>query len=299
MTDDESRRALRDLLAELSDVELRVMCVEALRRWRTKRGPYSWQDPIWTPDYETFSMHGDFGPHVLSLLAERKGTKLRDDEVQVMKERFGDGLSNEWMTGVAEFVWWLIRAGLAVDTERTAKRFYPQKLRLTRRGVSWLSSTEADDPLLPGFLDRIRVRCPALPEGVVSLLVDARACLDHTLHRPAVVLMGVAYELAIETVVGELVNKNLLPSGSGDKLPAEKIARVKTFIAGPDVKHILTESDEVRAASAAYDFADTLRLRRNDAAHTTPAFDFSHRSETEEFLISAGRHLPGIWSLAR
>ena len=58
------------------------------------------------------------------------------------------------------------------------------------------------------------------------------------------------------------------------------------------------DRDDRRRSGAAYDFADLLRLRRNEAAHTRPAYDFEHPGETEEFLVSAGRHLPGIWSLA-
>lgn len=63
------------------------------------------------------------------------------------------------------------------------------------------------------------------------------------------------------------------------------------------VKVVLPDVDDRTAALAAYDFADLLRLRRNEAAHTRPAYDFEHAGETEEFLVSAGRHLPGIWSL--
>lgn len=62
---------------------------------------------------------------------------------------------------------------------------------------------------------------------------------------------------------------------------------------------MLPDSDDRTAAGAAYDFADHLRQRRNDAAHTTPAFDFDHADETDEFLVSAGRHGPALWSLAR
>jgi hypothetical protein len=36
-------------------------------------------------------------------------------------------------------------------------------------------------------------------------------------------------------------------------------------------------------ALAAYDFADVLRLRRNEAAHTRPAYDFEHADEMRSF----------------
>jgi hypothetical protein len=58
-----------------------------------------------------------------------------------------------------EAVWWLIRAGLAIDIARGSG--YIVSLQLTRRGEALLDSDE-DNPLLPGFLDRIKQRCPRL-----------------------------------------------------------------------------------------------------------------------------------------
>ncbi|HEX4418355.1 MAG TPA: hypothetical protein VH165_10675 [Kofleriaceae bacterium] len=60
-------------------------------------------------------------------------------------------------------------------------------MRLTARGARLLDGSD-DNPMLPGFLDRIKDRCHGLPESAIALLVDARACLDHSLMRPAVVL---------------------------------------------------------------------------------------------------------------
>jgi hypothetical protein len=47
----------------------------------------------------------------------------------------------------------------------------------------------------------------------------------------------------------------------------------------------------------AYEFADQLRRRRNDASHTAPTYGFEDREEVEELIISAGRHLPDLWRL--
>ena len=57
-------------------------------------------------------------------------------------------------------------------------------------------------------------------------------------------------------------------------------------------------SEARRAAAAAYDFADALRRRRNDAAHPRPKYGFEDRTEVEELLVSALRHLPGLWAPA-
>lgn len=170
-------------------------------------------------------------------------------------------------------------------------------MRLTAKGVRLIDGSD-DNPMLPGFLDRIRARCPGLPDGVIALLVDARACCDHSLMRPAVVLMGVAYELAIEQVVDALVTKSLVHPNTPDQKAGERVKRIKALLASPQANTILPGSDARVAARAAYEFADHLRQRRNEAAHTTPIFDFDHTEETEEFLVSAGHHLFALWSLA-
>lgn len=299
-------RALMDLLDGVSSAEIRSFGIEALRRWR-KREPPQHGEPINRYAGTVFQMHGDLGLEMVKLLAERK--KLASVDLNALKEPFQDdeAMFRDWMSGVAEFIWWLVRAGLAVnhtfgnksqDPSRFKSRVFPTSMRLTARGVQLLEAAE-DDPLLPGFLDRIKVRCPRLPDGVIALLVDARACLDNSLLRPAVVLMGVAYELAIEEVVQRLELKGLLKEKTIDAEAGVRLKRIRELFRTEDkIKHLFPERDDRRRAEAAYDFADVLRLRRNEAAHTRPAYDFEHVGEVEEFLVSAGRHLPALWSLA-
>jgi hypothetical protein len=297
------------LLEGVSDAELHAKGIEALRRWRKKpllKPPHPYgpgynappappPDPLDVSPNDVFSMHGDLGIELVKLLAEAKG--FPNPDTQRLKEVFidPDAMRKEWSRPVLEFVWWLGRTGLAVEIQH--EQSTPILLRLTRRGAYMLDSTD-DNPMLPGFLDRVRARWPKLPDGVIALLVDARACLDHSLLRPAVVLMGVAYELAIEEVVGELVTKGLVQPNTPKELPAKRIERIKELIRDTGkVKVVLPDVDDRTAALAAYDFADLLRLRRNEAAHSRPAYDFEHVGETEEFLVSAARHLPGISSL--
>lgn len=85
--------------------------------------------------------------------------------------------------------------------------------------------------------------------------------------RPAVILMGVAYELAIEGVVDTLIVKNLLTSNTADALPAKKIERIISLLASDDIELILSTPELREAAAAAYQFADHLRRRRNDGPH--------------------------------
>jgi len=242
-------------------------------------------------------MHGDLGRLVIPLLAQRKGApEPSPNDINAMKEPFIDCLGLTWMSSVVEFTWWLERAGLAVVLQR-ARDGYATMFRLTKRGSAVLDRSD-DDPLIPGFLERIKERCPDLPDGVVSLLVDARACFDNALLRPAVMLMGVAYELAIETVLDKLQTKGLVPAKTLELEAGMRLRRVREFLRSEEVKHVIVDRDDKRRVEAAYDFADQLRLWRNDAAHTKPAYDYENAAETETILASAGWHLSGLWLLA-
>ena len=115
------------------------------------------------------------------LLAALRGAPAGD--VNAHKEVFLDDLGEPWMTGVAEFLGWFVRAVLAWPLGAPVNGF-PITLLLTQSGRRFLELSE-DHPLLPGFVDRIAARCPGMPDDVLSLLVDARTCLDHALIRPA------------------------------------------------------------------------------------------------------------------
>lgn len=291
----EARIEVRNLIEGLSHDEVHVLCTQALRNWHSKFKSPTWREPHYAPVDEVFSLHDGLARELIPLLAEKRGVPLGD--VDSLKEGFDQTLYNTWMRGLVEFLWWLQRSGLAVDTKRD-KHGYPTEMRLTARGLQFVVA-EDDDPLLPGFMDRIRDRCAGLPEGVIALLVDARACLDHGLQRPAVVLMGVAYELAIEHVVEHLEHLGLLDAKTSKEKPKVKIERILGLIREKKGRDRIPSTDDRTAAERAYEFANSLRDRRNEAAHTTPRYDFTHRAETTEFLISAGRHLPGLWLLMR
>jgi len=296
------------LLENVSEAEIRALGIDALRRWRQREIAATRQprDPIERHTGAVFSLHGDLGLELVKLLAEQKD--VRNVDANRLKEAFQEdaAMFRAWMNPVAEFIWWLVRAGLAVehtygnkspDPSRFHARVFPSSMRMTARGVRFLDGSD-DDPLLPGFLDRIKLRCPGLPDGVVALLSDARECVDRCLLRPAVILMGVAYELTIEVAISDLVNKGLLNKSTLELEAGRRLKRLRELLAREDIKQLLPERDDRRRADAACDFADQLRLSRNDAAHTRPAYDYEHAGETEEFLVSAGRHLPGLWLLA-
>ncbi len=277
---DKNQQAVRDLLEKLTAEEVRVMGIEALRRCRTTIAP----------DGE-ISMHGDFGRAMVPLLAEGTGTTI---EAQNGKEAFLECQAEPWMNDVVEFIWWMIRAGfliprLAHDNGNLVR------MRLTVAGGCFLDS-KVDHPLLPGALERVRARCPGIPDEVIEYLVDAHSCLEHALARPSIVLAGLAYEAAIDKVVEVLANRGLVASRLGDQKAWKKIS-----VVGPAIPHVFSKAEDREksfAATAAWDFADTLRRRRNDGSHPRPVFDFSDLTEVQEFFVSALRHLPGLWSVA-
>ena len=312
---DRCREVMR-LLDGLTDQQVRAVGIEALRRWRKRAlaSRPSVIDRLAESVPDAFAMHGDFGLDLAGLLLAADTTGRAQFDANQLKEVFidDDAMSKEWMRGVVEFLWWLTRAGLAVELVRAVNPVkaypgqdhghstgaYPITMRLTRRGVRLLDGSD-DNPMLPGFLDRISARCPGLPDGAIALLVDARACFDHSLMRPAVVLMGVAYELVIERVVDVLVGVKGVLTAEPRETAKDRIKRIKSLLTNATTaKALLPHPDARTAAEAAYDFAETLRQRRNDAAHTKPVFDFDHSEETEEFLVRAGWHLPALWSLA-
>jgi hypothetical protein len=205
----DARAVVKELLSTVSNLEMRELCVQALRRaYASDRADYR------------VAVAGDLLGHLKGLLAERKGwTTVRD----------------------------------------------------------------------------LQKRCPWLPGDVVSLMADARGCLDHGLMRPAIVLLGVSYEVAIEHLVVSLSSlaRGLLPAtlieASAAKCITEIEKLVDSLFPGPTMK------DDRAAVHAACEFANQLRRRRNDAAHTQPTYGFEDREEVEELVISAGWHLPNLW----
>jgi hypothetical protein len=280
---------LESLLEGVSKRVIWELCIKVLRRRRTKQ-----------PGANVFETHRHLGEMVVSELASAKALRMdrnwATDVFQYAQEH------DSALQGVAEFVWWMVRAGLAIPFRLTYEHRqdcgHLGALRLTQSGMAFLDAEDEDHPLLPEWPERVRHRCPGLSDEVIALLEDARACMDVGLLRPAVVLMGLAYETAIDDVVEHLNTLGYLrPQVDKDRTSA----KVKRDKVASIIDAVLTGSfpDDVDTARDAHDFADRLRLRRNNAAHTRPRYGFEDREEVEEFLVSAARHLPGLWSLTR
>ena len=283
------RSVVKELLSGVSDVEMRELCVQALRRAYAAR-----------EDYQV-GINPDLCGYLAGPLAQRKGWTTANNPLGApeevvardptgVREALLQSIQQPEGSGVFEFLVWFVRAGLAWPVEPGI----PYNLRLTQAGHRFLKGSE-DHPLLPGFVNRLTARSPGLPEEVVSLMLDSQTCLEHGLMRPAVVLLGVAYEVAVEQVFQSLVSKNSL-ADAGQKAAA-RIAAIKGKIDDLMPGSTPQQRDDRFAVRSAYEFADQLRRRRNDASHTAPTYDFEDRQEVEELSVSAGRHLPNLWRM--
>jgi hypothetical protein len=280
MGEAENTEIARNLLEGLTTEDVRAVSVEALRVWR--RG---------APTALEFTMHGDLGRALVPLLAQKKEGIVADP--QHVKEPFLYQQSEAWMQPIVEFASWLVRAGLAVPlvAHDTRSNGYTGRYRLTVAGARLVDGS-GDHPLLPGFLERVRQRCPGLPAEVVVHLADARSCLDHGLPRPAVVLAGLAYEAAENDVIDYLSHQGKLKFKSKNPKAAERIAAVRVVL-----PTLLPDAEKCASATLAWDFGDILRRRRNTASHPQAVPDFTDVAEIHELLVSAGHHLPALWSV--
>jgi hypothetical protein len=278
-----------------STTQVRALCIEALRRWhngetrgllrerRVVATPLGYPQSDDTPTPRRFQMHGDLGVLVLRAHSEATGEAVVPDG----KEVFLEGQNLPFMEPVMEFVWWMVRAGLA---RPELGQHILGGLYVTDAGLRFLAST-GDHPLQPDFLKRLRERYPDMDEEVLVLIEDAQSCLNFRLLRPAIVLLGVAYEKAIEVVLLHFVAFGLTNVKAVQAAHAnERVSIFKKLL-----PKLQLSKDDLRMATAAIDFADQLRVRRNDGSHTTPRWPVDDSAEVEELLLSAARYLPALW----
>ena len=116
-------------------------------------------------------------------------------------------------------------------------------------------------------------------------------------HRPAIGLLGVAFEAAFQHLFEKLSDVyGVKTTPPKPQKAAEYIAAVRSGI-NLRIRDDEPEYKERRASVVrACDFADDLRLRRNQASHPLGA-TFDDPSEVDELFISAARKLPHLWHL--
>ena len=270
---------LRALLQPLSEAEVRTLCLNAVRDWRKESND------------SRLRVFSDFAPRMVAALAKRNSLHLDNRLDQV----FHGCLTYIWMAPVLEFLWWMVDAGLLIPLGAPQPVHLSDVFLVTRAGDRFLRA-DVNHPLLPGFIERIRARCSQISENVLTLISDAHTCYQRSLLRPAVVLLGVAWESAIEDIADALEKNQYLsppiPSRAAQRLSSVRGAIPQRF-PGKD-----PPSKEARAAAErACNFADDLRCRRNDGSHTTPRYPFDDREEVEELFILSAMNLPHLWAM--
>jgi hypothetical protein len=292
---------LTKLLEGRSRMEVRAICIEALRQWQGD-----------APGERVIQMHGNFGLYAARLMLKDRSVSVNPN---IAKEPFIYNQSDPALAPIMEFIWWLVRAALAIPEFHVLRAAGDVgvsglghhaaqvivsgpvdvlRLRLTDAGVRFLAARD-EHPLSPGYLHRLRERHPDVPDEVVFLVEDAQACLEFRLMRPAVVLLGLAYETAVLKVLEKLAEKAIV-----HKVPENAAKRIGTLRS--TLPKLEAVDGERATATAALDFADHLRIRRNDASHPveswTWSWPFDDSDELEELIISAARHLPFLWGIA-
>ena len=274
---------LQRLLGELSVGEVAELMIAGLRRWRG------------TIHFNRRFTLRDAGLAALELSAQRRGNPTTS--LAALAEAMIYDLDAPAMGGVVEFASWLVSTGCAIPLVVMmggGSIGIPSAYWLTDRGLALADAKDEAHPLLPRFVERILERCPGLPLDVVGLLTDARACMDHGLLRPAIAVMGVAYEAAVDAVVQHLCARATLPAWLLDRGAAVRIDELRK--AASKIFPAKDQREERGALERACNFADHLRARRNDASHVRGRHGFDDRAEVEEILVSAGRYLPDLWA---
>lgn len=169
-------------------------------------------------------------------------------------------------------------------------------MRSVNRASRFLDQRDREHPLLPGAIERVVGRCPGLRNEVVAQLADVRECLDHALLRPAIALLGVAYEVLVETIFDSLVDRRIVATNV-DARAARRIELIRISLDTALPGNTAEVRDERSAARNTLDFADQLRRRRNQASHTRPTWGFEDRSEVEDMFVLPIGGLPALGRL--
>lgn len=144
---------------------------------------------------------------------------------------------------VWNFWQWMQRAGLAL-------RFDVEQWAITPAGQRRLKS---EHPCRPGAMDRLRTAFSTEHEDSLNRLDDALTCFESGLPRPAVVLLGLAYEELIAVVLARMEGK-----------PIDRLKQ-KSFERQEQLRKKIENQPATEARSKALlglNVADTIRCRR-------------------------------------
>jgi hypothetical protein len=277
----EHERNFAELLAGLTDRQVREFCIEAMRRVR-RTG-----DKASTVRLDPSTLQRE----LVAVLREHHNRK---HENHVPLASLLMHVAEDWATPILEFFVWLERSGLAFRYGGTVGEPI-QRIRLLPAGLRFFDSNDDAHPLTPGWADRLRRRCPKLTDDSFDLLVDSHECFERELLRASIALLGLVFESVTDDAYNAMIASGLALSAPVPNNASRRLASVR---AGATLKFPGNANREARnSAEHACDFADRLRQRRNDAAHRRAAFAFGDRQEVEEFLIMAALELPALHTL--
>jgi hypothetical protein len=165
-----------------------------------------------------------------------------------------------------EQMWEWVVTGLVVPQVKSTSshRSYIDCVRLTTRGHQLLRSSVPDSPFGVGLAASIKL----LPRDVRSRLEDAQQCLWARLLRPAVIMVGLAYETLLQAVYEQARTAQLLAKKA--TVHADRITIIRKVVASCS-NDIKGKADALRAL----DHAICVNTARNTAAHATPE-DFEY-----------------------
>ena len=245
-------------------------------------------DPASTVKFDVRTMEYEFYPLLRQQLPIEGATKFAP---------LSDALQYDHGADVLAFLLWLERSGLGYHLGRSGNANYVDWIRLLPAGLSFFAGNDDASPYLPDWIGRVKRSCSGITDEITSALEDAVSCFEHGLNRPAIALLGVAFEAAMMELFEALSGVYGVPTTPAKPQKAgEYITAIRS---GIDVRIQSSETDykEKRASiRRACDFADDLRLRRNQASHPMGA-SFDDASEVEELFLSTARKLPQLWLL--
>ena len=147
------RAAMKELLKGVSDLEVRELSIEGLRDWRKGH-----------PNETQVAMHGALGLELRNLLLKRRTTPFPYSGM-VPQEALIDAVTEPGLDGVAEFVNWFVRAGLAWPLGA------PNQCNPSTSGVGlgacvdWALVTGAGAPQVAGAFIDAALSCDAASRG--------------------------------------------------------------------------------------------------------------------------------------
>jgi len=270
----EAIAAVERLFSGLNETQMRELGLEAIRKLRAQPKPFVIYPNHWFAHLL----------RALSLGTPESSQNPKQLDISSMLEvpfvpRMGE--LRAYHEPIYRFWWWMEHAGFAIplrheDRAEGHNTQYPLHWMLTTLGLKRL---EEDHPLAPGAMERLRSKFRKDHEDSLARLEDAHTCFDHGLWRPAVVLLGLAYE-GLLIVVAQRLNVTSKPNAK-DRLDELRKA-IENHKNGDAKTGVLN----------ALNVANAIRDARNDAAHK--ASGTWTALEVDELLADGMRASPKI-----